>query len=226
MAVYKWRYVISIRRMLYFQTLVTRSEDELTHKIYNAQKSNPVKGDWIQYLQEDFELIGEYTNEKLAKETSKVEYKNFIKRSVREKVFQNLKKTQQTHTKVKQISYNTFKLQDYMKHHILTNHEVSLLFSLRCRTFNSVKNNFGQKENCSLGCITLEDQEHWLECEKTNRNKNTEVKYAHLFGTLTEQVTIVKLFSQLIEERQELAERAAPSSPVAALIGPRPSAGS
>ena len=59
--------------MLYFQTLVTRSEDELTHKIYNAQKSNPVKGDWIQYLQEDFELIGEYTNEKLGNIKSRVQ---------------------------------------------------------------------------------------------------------------------------------------------------------
>jgi hypothetical protein len=33
---------------------------------------------------------------------------------------------------------------------------------------------------------------------------------------------ILKLFSQLEEERKELAERAAPSSPVAASIGPRP----
>ena len=35
------RCVISIRRMFYFHTLVIRSEDELTHKIYKAKKSSP-----------------------------------------------------------------------------------------------------------------------------------------------------------------------------------------
>ena len=112
-----------------------------------------------------------------------------------------------------------------MKSHTLTNHEVSLLFSLRCRTFKNVKNNFGKKENCSLGCLTLEDQEHWLICDKTTTNMNTEVQYNDLFGTLTQQITIVKMFSQLDEERKELAESATPSSPVAACIGPRPSPG-
>ena len=54
---------------------------------------------------------------------------------------------------------------------------------------------------------------------------STEVEYNHLFGTLPQQTTIVKLFSQLEKERKELTERAAPSSPVAAFLGPRPSLG-
>ena len=112
--------------------------------MYNAQKSNPVKGDWIQYLKEDFEFIGEEVNEKLARETTKVDYKNIIKSKIRDEVFKVLKTTQGTHTKVNQIVYNTFKIQEYMKSHMLTNHEVSLLFALRCRTFKSVKNNFGK----------------------------------------------------------------------------------
>ena len=46
---------------------MTRSEDELTHRIYKAQKSNPNKGDWIQYLKKDFELIAEEIKENVAK---------------------------------------------------------------------------------------------------------------------------------------------------------------
>ena len=102
---------------------------------------------------------------------------------------------------------------------------MSLLFSLRCGTFKNVKNYFGKKENCSLGCLTLEDQEHWLICDKTTTNMNTEVEYNYLFGTLTQQIKIVKILSQLEEERKELAESASPSSPVAACIGPRLSPG-
>ena len=66
-------YVIFIRRFLYFQTLVKIVKDELTHRVYNAQKSNSVKGDWIQYLKEDFEFIGEEWNEKyLEKHQNKI----------------------------------------------------------------------------------------------------------------------------------------------------------
>ena len=221
------RYVISIRRMLYFHTLVTRSEDELTHKIYKAQKSNPVKGDWVHHLKEDFELIGEEINENLARDTSRKDFKDIVKSKIREKVFNILKETQETHTKVKHITYNTFKLQDYMKSHMLTNHEVASLFSLRCRTYKSIQNNFGKKSNCSLGCPALENQEHWIICDKTRGNLNTDIEYTHLFGTLTQQINIVKLFSLLEEERKELAHQmAAPSLPVAGFTGPRPSPGS
>ena len=54
---------------------------------------------------------------------------------------------------------------------------------------------------------------------------NTELQYNYMFGTLTQQIRIAKNFSQLEEERKELAESATPSSPVAACIGPRPSLG-
>ena len=87
---------------------MTRSEDELTRRIYNSQKSNPVKGDWIQYLKEDFELIGEEINEKIAQETSKYEYKKIIKEKIRQKVFHNLKANQESHTKVEDTPYIAF----------------------------------------------------------------------------------------------------------------------
>ena len=57
-------------------------------------------------------------------------------------------------------------------------------------------------------CPTLEDQEHWFDCEKTITNGNTKIEYAHSFGTLTQLATIVKHFSMLNDERKELAERA------------------
>ena len=59
--------------------------------------------------------------------------------------------------------------------------------------------------------------------EKTTFNINTDIQYSQLYGTLEQQINIVKLFSLLEEERKELLERSTPSSPVAADIGPRPS---
>ena len=102
----------------------------------------------------------------------------------------------------------------------LTNQEVSNLFSLRTRTFRNVPNNFGQNNNCSLGCSEIDSQEHWILCSKTISNKQTQVQYSDLYGNLEKQVSIVKLFSKLEEEREELTQREAASTPVAEITGP------
>ena len=86
-----------IRRMLYFQTIVTRSEMELIRRAYNAQRDDAVKGDWVNILKEDFKYISEEVNEEDAKSTSKFEYKKKIKNMVRQKVFENLKQVKESH---------------------------------------------------------------------------------------------------------------------------------
>jgi hypothetical protein len=197
-----------------------RSEEELTKRVYNAQKENPIKGDWIQYLKEDFKYIKEDINETEAKEKTKHEYKTLIKKKVRQQVFLVLKVVQQSHSKVKEIKYNRFQTQEYMMTPLLTNQEVSTLFSLRTRTFRSVYNNFGQKKNCVLGCSVIDSQEHWITCSKTLANQQTQVKYSDIYGDIHKQVQIVKLFSKLEEEREELTQREAASTPVAEITGP------
>ena len=49
------RFLISSRRMIYLQTIVKRSDNEVTKKIYQAQKDDPVKGEYIELVKADFE---------------------------------------------------------------------------------------------------------------------------------------------------------------------------
>ena len=46
-----------IGRILFFQTIVNRSDNELTKNIFKAQMAKPVKGDWVNHLKEDFVFI-------------------------------------------------------------------------------------------------------------------------------------------------------------------------
>ena len=124
-----------IRRILFFQTIVKRSDNELTKKVFKAQMADPIKG-------EDFAFMEKDLNEEEAKSKSKIEYKNLIKTMVKEKVFEKFKNIQDSHSKVKELKYNTFKIQEYMISRSLTDIEVSFLFSLRSRTVKSVRNNF------------------------------------------------------------------------------------
>ena len=112
---------------------MSRTEDELIKRVYEEQQLNPLQGDWINKLKEDFVIIGEEFSEECAKIYTKLEYKKYIKEKVRHKVFDNLRNTQSTHIKVSEICYQTFRIQEYMNSHLLTNHEMSLLFFQKCR---------------------------------------------------------------------------------------------
>ena len=56
---------------------------ELTKKIYNAQKENPLKGDWILMVKQDFEDIGPIFNEKEIIKETQFQLKERIKKSLR-----------------------------------------------------------------------------------------------------------------------------------------------
>ena len=105
-----------------------------------------------------------------------------IKKKVKQRVFENLKTIQQSHSKVREICYETFKIQDYMNSQKITNHEVTLLFALRSKSVRSVATNFGQQKDCSLGCQSQETQEHWIVCRRTKGNQGKQVNYNDIYG--------------------------------------------
>ena len=101
----------------------------------------------------------------------------------------------------------------------MNNEEISLLFALRCRTVRTIKANFSTMYNgnvkCQLGCDTQETKEHRFVCPFITQNKkrNLNVQYAHIFGTLEEQLIITKEFSLLLEQREGLLQERGASSP-------------
>ena len=83
-------------------------------------------------------------------------------------MFAKLKLKQEGHSKIAHIVYSKYKTQGYMKSHVLNNHEVFVLFSLRSRTTNQFKANFpfNSYQMCPLGCDDLDTPEHCLVCRK------------------------------------------------------------
>ena len=73
------RFILACRRMTYLQTILKRNENELTKRIFKAQKENPTKGDFYCQVLKDFELIGE---EEVAIK-SKTIHKNNIKQKIK-----------------------------------------------------------------------------------------------------------------------------------------------
>ena len=62
----KW--ILSQRRINYLKHLLTRSENELVRKVYEAQKKNPVQGDFAKLVEKDLRSF-ELTHEEVASTT-------------------------------------------------------------------------------------------------------------------------------------------------------------
>ena len=196
------------RRMMFQQNILKRSPDELLRKVYEAQKVNPVRGDWIKIIEKDFETLEIEMNENEIQIKSKCEYKSQVKHKIKEHVFKNLKTQQTKHSKISNICYNSLKSQEYLRTHMLNNHEVSLLFSLRSRTSREFKANFPyfKDQTCPMNCGDMDTQEHILRCQKLNSQMSQDktIEYSDLFSSnITQQTAITKLFSSLLERRED-----------------------
>ena len=42
---------------MYLQKLLKKTITEITKQVYKAQKLNPIKGNWIEYLNKDFDML-------------------------------------------------------------------------------------------------------------------------------------------------------------------------
>lgn len=79
--------VITARRLLHLQTILKRSTKEIIRKVYEAQKSSPIKGDWINLVREDMKQIGIDISDKAIEEMSQEEYKIIVRKAVKKTCF-------------------------------------------------------------------------------------------------------------------------------------------
>ena len=68
--------------------LVTRDKTETICKIYQQQKKDSKKDDWIELLKADFKSIKQELNEEEISSISKIEYKKRIRQLMNNSVFE------------------------------------------------------------------------------------------------------------------------------------------
>ena len=146
-------------------------------------------------------------------------FKDMVKYRVRQKAFSELCIIQQGHTKVQGIKYSgLYGPQKYLKSTLFTNKKQRLLYNLRCRSVNGIKDNFhrlyGGEKACQFLCFNQDDnQEHILSCSTLISNLSDSnlqilqrVKYSDLFGTVIQQLEITNMFLVLLRTRKRLLQ--------------------
>ena len=149
--------------MMYHHHIPARDQNETINKIYNKQKEETTKGDWYELLMKDFKFIEDDMIEEAIKSTTKQEFKNKIKKQVKEVAFKEFMKIKQNHSKLDGVHYTHLEIQPYLRSNQFSREERKLLFLLRSKCHSS-KFNFRTKHKnnikCTFQCNVVEDQRH------------------------------------------------------------------
>ena len=96
------RFIIASRRLNYLHNILKKGDNELIKRVYEAQKMSPSKGDWIELVKNDFEIVfGKEFGENLIKNMSKIKFKKLIKLKIQKVAFDYLIDLKNSHSKIK-----------------------------------------------------------------------------------------------------------------------------
>ena len=210
--------VMTSRRLNYLKQIHMKEEHELVKRIFQAQKDDPKRGDWWLQVKEDMQKYN--VDGDVLKTKTKSQAKNYIKEKIRSKTFENLQAVQKTHSKVKDIKYTEYKMQNYLKNSKMNYEEATLLFALRSQTVKDIKLNtktFSQNDKMCPLCLKFEDtQKHCIECPQLKSVRDQfkdDIKYDHIFSNCElEQKAVASLFFNILETRQRLIQEGLPGT--------------
>ena len=94
------RHILRINRVMYHHHLLSLDREETIRKIYDKQKLEPLKGDWIQLLKNDFEFMGVEVDEHEIMKTPKNVYRQKIKSLIRNSAFKELTEKKNSLSKI------------------------------------------------------------------------------------------------------------------------------
>ena len=89
---------------------IKRDDNDLTRLVYEAQKKEPLRGDFVKVIEENAQLINYVKDEEKIRNISKYEHPKEIKQKIRTAAFKHLQTLQVSHSKVKNIKLYTLKL--------------------------------------------------------------------------------------------------------------------
>jgi len=220
------RWVIAQRRLNFLKHIVSRNENELLKKVFQAQKEKPTQGDFVKLIETDLKKLGIKYEEITSENVSKGMVKKMLRVKSKSAAFAELYKQLQTSSKAGNIKYNKLEMQSYLK---TTSNmtEMNTITALRSKCVKGIKSNFKNMHktclHCPLQCDTekphIDTQEHILKCDKLG-GSNVDADF--LFAGDVEQRLLAKEFSRLMELRAQLLELETPTMACCCLPGAIP----
>ena len=165
------RFILRGRRLMYYWTLLNKSNDELVKKVFDTQNQFRSKDDWIFQVEEDMKYLNFDLSENAIKSMPKQAFKKILYEKLRLKATEFLYNYRDKENRSKTKNLKSFRLQPYLINENLSIKEKKLLFSLRTRMAD-VKTNYKNKYLFNMQCRLCgekdeeESEKHQIKCNK------------------------------------------------------------
>ena len=206
------KYVAIQRRLMYLHHILKRPQYELIRKVYETQKTLPTKNDWYQQISEDRNKLGLSISDEEISTMSKDGFKTLVVKAVRNFALTclNQNATRNENSKCRNLTKTELVKENYLVDRRFSRSDCELLFALRTRMVAGVKTNFSSQYATNLTCDLCsahpDSQENLLSCATLRKNINIpdNIEYKDLFRSVEKQLAIVKVYKQLLREREIL----------------------
>ena len=130
------RFIVMGRRIMFYWTILQRSESEILSKVYNTQSLMPLKNDWYLQLESDLEECNITLTKEEIKCMKNERFKNLVLKKIKMLAKSYLISLRGSKSEnLKHIS----SMKDYLKCENLTLEEKKLLFAMKTRSVNVKK---------------------------------------------------------------------------------------
>ena len=211
------KFYIIQRRVMFYHYLLNQDEDSLLFKCFFAQCQEPLPGDWILQVKEDFKILNLKLSDQEIKQQSKASFHKFIKSQVDTFAFEYLMEEKKKQSKCSSIPYNTLKMQDYVLSNDITSIQKKILLQMRTATYPVYANIKFLVDDILCPCCFSHDDtmSHQIECPVINNNiisvsKNA-VSLDQIFSQdVGKQIEITRIFDEATKRRKIIVNKKKP----------------
>ena len=195
------------RRIMYYWSLLNKSDDELAKKVLDIQKKFPVSDDWILDVKENLKFYEINLSENQIKNIKNNTFKNIVKKQMKSKAEDFLFTLKEKHSKTENLQ--SFKFQDYLKSNKISTEEKKLLFQLRTRSTHT-KANYKNKYKFDISCsmcndkVSIQTDAHLLTCSTivdalATKTELLNVNHKDIFGNVIQQIKIIQVYKEIFK---------------------------
>ena len=204
------KFIVKMRRLLYYWHILTRNKSELIFKFYLAQKYSPAEGDWIHQIKKDLADLKLELSEEEISSMSNYKFKRMIRHSNENLAISQIES--QKKQKTARLRFESFAPQEYMLSKNLSISEVQNLFKLR-NSMIDVKDNFKSSYTdnmwCRLCMLFSETQIHLINCSIIRKKLKGIINFENLnlemiYQSIEKQEIIAKSYTIILNTWNDL----------------------
>ena len=198
------RDILRGRRVRYLHSLANRKMKESVSRIFLNQWENPCKLDWTLQVRQDLkELDMESWKLEDLRKTTKVQFKELLKKKINSTAFKELMQKKDKHSKMKSLNYDKLNCQEYLKDKDTSVEEKLVAFKWRVRMARFDENYRAGKEEtqCPLCENHKDGQRESFHCPAITKAIKVEEDYEDIFKAKVSK-KMIKTLTKISEIRE------------------------